>query len=57
MSDTPKADEVELLKCCDCGKQTVDVKMQPCPFAQEIHFDNQEYPLCPDCWEERAQDI
>jgi hypothetical protein len=44
------------LKCEDCGTEE-DVLSDPCPYAEEIHNDDTSVDLCPECREQRAQDI
>jgi len=47
----------EYLKCDDCGREDETVVETYCPFAWEINDKKVEMNLCPQCRENRADDI
>lgn len=46
-----------MLKCEGCGKRDETVVRDLDPYALEIHEEEVEADLCPDCFQERKDDI
>ena len=47
----------EHLTCQDCGHTGDDVERGYCPYAQEIHGEDEPVVLCPECYHQRAMDV
>lgn len=45
------------MKCDDCDKENDTVEDTNCPYAEEINGTNDPVNLCPNCYNERCQDI
>ena len=55
--NTRKQEEIEMLKCEQCGATSPEVVETCCPFAMEIYDEMIPMNLCPDCYQERCDDI
>lgn len=49
--------EEKLLTCDDCGIKCEEVTEGLCPYAEDIHGEDVECSLCPECYHERCMDI
>ena len=47
----------EYLKCESCDKEDETVQTIECPFTKEIYGDSVMIDLCPDCFQDRVDDI
>ena len=47
----------EQLECEDCGKQDETVRIDTCPFAEDINDSIIKVHICPECYYERCMDI